>query len=87
MESTRKASSACECTKRNINYIADSDHYLLSMPMVLFQKLVNVARALEDTREDTWNVYKTKGLQLVAVTHCFCGGEVGIRTLGTLPYT
>jgi len=31
--------------------------------------------------------FKTKGLQLNAVTHCFCGGEVGIRTLGTLPYT
>ena len=34
-----------------------------------------------------WHLWKTKGLQLVAVTHCFCGGEVGIRTLGTLPYT
>jgi hypothetical protein len=49
VESTRKASSACEYTKRNDNYAAASDHYLLLMLVVLFQKLVNVTRALEDT--------------------------------------
>ena len=30
---------------------------------------------------------RTKGLQLIAVTPCYYGGEIGIRTLGTLRYT
>jgi hypothetical protein len=51
------------------------------------QRWGRVRRCMEVAREVARTQKHNKGLQLVAVTPCFNGGEIGIRTLGTFRYT